>query len=106
LEVSVQNFTQLGGRADFYVNLFGVLLSGLMRFRDGSNKGTASHFVQISEKVQNALAVIRQSFGEETMSRTRVFERNALFKADGKGETSEEQSQEHAHHFLRHHGDG
>jgi hypothetical protein len=35
---------QLGGRADF------LLPSFLMRFLDGSDKGTASNFVQILEK--------------------------------------------------------
>jgi hypothetical protein len=45
------------------------LVSGLMRFRDGSDKGTASNFVQISEKVSETLAMIRQAFGEESMRR-------------------------------------
>jgi hypothetical protein len=47
----------------------------------------------------------RQAFGKESMSRTRVLEWHARFMADLKGETIEEQSQEHAHHFLCHQGD-
>jgi hypothetical protein len=42
LGVSVQNFTELGGSADF----------SLARFRDGSDKGTSSNSVHISEKVR------------------------------------------------------
>jgi hypothetical protein len=34
------------------------------------------------------------------MSRTRVREWHARFRADEKGETGEEQSQEHAHDFF------
>jgi hypothetical protein len=48
------------------------------------------------------LAVIRQAFGEESMSRTWVFEWRARFRAGRIGETGEKQSQEHAHHFLLH----
>jgi hypothetical protein len=46
------------------------------------------------------LAMIRQAFGEESMSRKRVFEWHSQFRADIKKETAEGQSQEHAHHFL------
>jgi hypothetical protein len=42
-----------------------------MWFWDGSDKGTASNFVQISEKsAKGTLAVIRQAFVEESMSCT------------------------------------
>jgi hypothetical protein len=40
------------------------------------------------------MAVIRQAFREGRVSCKRVFERHE------KGETDEEQGQEHAHHFL------
>jgi hypothetical protein len=40
---------QLGGYADFYILLFSRVF-GLMRFRDESDKGLASHFEQVSEK--------------------------------------------------------
>jgi hypothetical protein len=42
---------QLGGRADFLRPYIWNHVSGLMRFLEGSNKGTACNFVQISEYV-------------------------------------------------------
>jgi hypothetical protein len=39
---SVQNFTELGGRADFLRSFIWNRVSGLMLFRDVSGKGTAS----------------------------------------------------------------
>jgi hypothetical protein len=45
--------------------------------------------------------VTRQTFGEEGMSRARVFEWHAWFRADRKkAKTDEEQTQEQAHHIL------
>jgi hypothetical protein len=38
--VRVQNFKQLVGRADFLGPFIWSLVSGLMRFRDESDKGT------------------------------------------------------------------
>jgi hypothetical protein len=49
LRVGVQHFTQLGGLADF-LRPISSHLSCLMRFRNGSDKGTASNVVQILEK--------------------------------------------------------
>jgi plasmid maintenance system killer protein len=70
-------------------------VSGLMRFLDRSDKGTASNYVQILEKrVAKILAMIRQAFGEESMSC-----RKSKHTETEKGETGEEQSQEHVHHF-------
>jgi hypothetical protein len=60
-------------------------VSGLMRFRDGSNSECASNFVQISVKsAGETLTMIRQALGEESMSCTRVFEWHAPFRADRK----------------------
>jgi hypothetical protein len=42
---------QLGGRADFLHNFIWSCVSDLMRLRGGSDKGTASNVVQISENV-------------------------------------------------------
>jgi hypothetical protein len=39
---------------------------------------------RLGESATESLAVIRQAFGEESMSRTRVFEWHALFKSDRK----------------------
>jgi hypothetical protein len=47
LGVSEQNFTPLGGRADFLRSFIWSSIFGLMRFRDGSDKKPASNFVQI-----------------------------------------------------------
>jgi hypothetical protein len=44
-ESRVQHFPQLGEHADFLRHV-----SGIMRFRDGSDKATASNYVQISKK--------------------------------------------------------
>jgi hypothetical protein len=47
---------ELGRHADFYVLFFflflGGLVSGLMQFRNGADKGTASGFVQNLENVR------------------------------------------------------
>jgi hypothetical protein len=70
LGVSVQNFKQLGGRADLLCPF--IWSHDLMRFEDVSDKGAASNFEQISEKSgTETLAMIRQASGEESMSRTR-----------------------------------
>jgi hypothetical protein len=45
LRVSAQNFTHLSGCADFSRPFIWSRVSGLMRFHDGSDKGTTSNFV-------------------------------------------------------------
>jgi hypothetical protein len=52
------------------------------------------------QSATETLAIIRQAFGEESLSRTLVFEWHARVRADRKSETGGEQSQEHPHTFL------
>jgi hypothetical protein len=54
----------------------------------------------LGKREAETLAMIRQAFGEESMSRTWVFEWRSRSRAGRKGETGEKQSQEHAHHFF------
>jgi hypothetical protein len=50
LGVSQQNFTQLGGRADFLRPFIWSSASGLMRFCHGSDKGAAQSFIKVIQK--------------------------------------------------------
>jgi hypothetical protein len=50
LGVSVQTFALLGGYADLLRPFIWSRVSGLMRFRDGSDSECASRFVQVSEQ--------------------------------------------------------
>jgi hypothetical protein len=86
LEVSVQNFTQLGGSADFLRPFIWSRISGLMRFRDGSGKGRASDFVQISLKCDG-------DPGKDRRKAWAVHGKSKLTETE-KGETGEEQFQE------------
>jgi hypothetical protein len=52
LGISVQNFTQLGKRADFLRPFIWSRVYGLMPFHDGSDKGTASKFVHKTKKTK------------------------------------------------------
>jgi hypothetical protein len=83
--VRVQNFTQLGGCADFYVLLFGVV-----------------YFMQVSEKVQRRTW---QWLDERSGKKAWAAHRKFKFAETEKDETGEKQSQEHAHNFLWHQGD-
>jgi hypothetical protein len=78
---------QLGERTDFLHPFIWSRVYGLMRFFGGSNKGTASNFVQITENVTETLAMIRQAFRVDRMSRTQ----NIQTLQDRKNETGEEQ---------------
>jgi hypothetical protein len=55
LGVSLQNLTQLDGCTDVLNPFIWSCVIGLMSFRDGSDKRTASHFVQTSGKVRRRL---------------------------------------------------
>jgi hypothetical protein len=68
-----------------------------MLFRHGADKGTTSNFcANLENSVTETLAMIRQVLLEESISRTWANRK--------KGDTGEEKSKEHAHHFL-HQGD-
>jgi hypothetical protein len=60
---------QLGFCADFLCPFIWSHVSGQMWFCNGTGKGAASNFVQFSEKVPQTLAMIRQAFGKENVSR-------------------------------------
>jgi hypothetical protein len=95
LGASVLNFTQTGGRTDFFVILFGVV----MRFRDGSDKGAASNVAKNSEKVRRRPW---QWLDKRSGKKAWAYTESPNSPRPKNGETGEEQSQEHAHHFLWH----
>jgi hypothetical protein len=66
------------------MSIFWSSVSGLMPFRDGSDKGTVSVrqiLCKSQKKCNGDLAMIRQAFREESMSHTWVFEWLARFRA-------------------------
>jgi hypothetical protein len=70
--VGVQNFKQLSGRADLLRPFVWSRVSGLKGFRDGSNKRNSIKFcINLENCATVTLVMIRQEFGEESMSRTR-----------------------------------
>jgi hypothetical protein len=77
-------------------------VSDLIRFRDGSDSECASNFVQISKKknATETLAMIRQAFRKESVSRTRVLNGKLGSGQTEKGETGEQQSHKQSHNFL------
>jgi hypothetical protein len=102
LGVSTQNFTKLGGRADFLRPFVFNCVSGFMWFRDRLDKGSALHFSgNLGKSATETLEIIRQVFRGENVNRTR----KARTYWDRKNETGEDESQEHDHNFLWHRGD-
>jgi hypothetical protein len=66
LGVSLQNFTQLGGSADF-LRPFIWPVAILLRIRQRNSFKCCEN---LGENVTETLEMIRQAFGEEGMSRT------------------------------------
>jgi hypothetical protein len=66
---SVQNFTQLGGRSVFLHPFIWSRVFVLIQFRDGS-RVCIKFGANLGRSVIETLAMIRQAFGEENMSRT------------------------------------
>jgi hypothetical protein len=97
LGVSAQNFTQLSGGADFLHPFIWSRVSGLMRFRHGSDKWTASNFVRISGKMRRRpWHWIDKRWGNKACA----LQGESILAETKKGETGEEQIQEHAHHCV------
>jgi hypothetical protein len=77
-------------------------LSGVMQFCDGSDKGKAAHFVHVSEKLRRILWLrLDKRSGKKVWA---VRGKCNITETD-KGETGEEQSQEHPHTILWYQGD-
>jgi hypothetical protein len=78
-------------------------VSVLMQYCDGSDKGTASNFEQISEIVQRRPW---KWLDKHSVKKAWVIHWKQQAHWDQKkGKTGKGQSQEHAHHFLWHEGD-
>jgi hypothetical protein len=78
-------------------------VSVLMRYRDGSDKGTASNFVQVSEKVRRRpWEWLDKRLGKTVWDVYRCLNGMLGLGQTEKGEAGEGQSQEHAHYFLWH----
>jgi hypothetical protein len=95
-EAIVQYFTQLSGLADFLCPFIWSRVSGLLRFCNGLNKETALNFVQISGKVRRPWQYLGKRLGKKAQAVYGKFKHTETKK----GETGEDQSQEHDRHFL------
>jgi hypothetical protein len=71
-----------------------------MQFCDRSNSKCHQICVNLGRSATVTLAMIRQVFGEETISCIRVFEQMLGSGQTKKGEKGQVHSQEHAHHFI------
>jgi hypothetical protein len=70
-----------------------------MRFRNGSDKGRASNFEKISEKIRRRPC---QWLDKRSGKRAWAVHAKSKLTETEKGETGEGQSQEHFHHYLWH----
>jgi hypothetical protein len=86
----------LGERVDFYFYL--------ESWDSAMDQISSAHQILCQSRKKDeteTVEMIRQAFEEDSMSRIRVFEWHSRFRARRrKGETCEEQSQEHDHHFI------
>jgi hypothetical protein len=99
LGVSKQNIMLLGGCADFSHPFIWSHVSGLIWFPDGSYKGTASDFVQISEKVwHRPWQWLHKHLGKKALAVHGCLNGMLSSRQTERGETGEKQSQEHAQH--------
>jgi hypothetical protein len=90
LAVGIQNFTQLGGHADFYVLLFGAIYLAISQWI--RQKKSTKFCANLGKSATETLALNRQAIGRL----------NGMLCSGQteKGEAGKEQSQKHAHHFL------
>jgi hypothetical protein len=84
----------------FYVVLLGSCIWPDTISRLVRQKKPIKLYANIGKSATETPEMIRQVFGEESMSRTRVFERQAPFRQIEKSQAGAEQNQEHSHHFL------
>jgi hypothetical protein len=82
------------------------LVSGLMRFRHGSNKRAALHFVYISENMRRRpFKWLDKRSGKKAWTVHGCLNGVLGSGQTENGETGQEQNEEHAHYFRRRQGD-
>jgi len=67
----------------FHTRLFGVVYVSCCNFHDGSEKGTVSvhkTLCSLGKSGTETLTMIQQAFGDQSLSRTQVFQWHARFK--------------------------